>query len=80
MSKKKPEDEMRPEYDFEDGIRGKYAQRYQEGSNVVLLDPDVANRGVGVVAVELESERSRARERPQPSPHYLRRPVADGDA
>ena len=42
MSKKKTEDEMRPEYDFQDGIRGKYAKRYREGSNVVLLDPDLA--------------------------------------
>ncbi len=35
-------DEMRPEYDFSDGVRGKYADRYAEGSNVVILDPDVA--------------------------------------
>jgi hypothetical protein len=36
------EDEMRPEYDFRGGVRGKYAARYAEGTNVVLLDPDVA--------------------------------------
>ena len=35
-------DEVREEYDFSDGIRGKYAKRYEEGTNVVLLDPDVA--------------------------------------
>ncbi len=35
-------DEILPEYDFRDGIRGKYAARYAEGTNVVLLDPDVA--------------------------------------
>ena len=35
-------DEMRPEYDFSGGVRGKYADRYAEGSNVVILDPDVA--------------------------------------
>jgi len=34
--------EMRAEYDFSDGVRGKYAKRYAEGSNVVVLDPDVA--------------------------------------
>lgn len=34
--------ELRPEYDFSKGIRGKYAQRYAEGSNIVLLAPDVA--------------------------------------
>jgi hypothetical protein len=35
-------DEMRPEYDFSAGVRGKYASRYRKGNNVVLLDPDVA--------------------------------------
>jgi len=35
-------DEMRKEYDFSGGVRGKYADRYAEGSNVVILDPDVA--------------------------------------
>jgi len=33
---------MRPEYDFSKGVRGKYAKRYAEGTNVVVLDPDVA--------------------------------------
>jgi hypothetical protein len=40
--KKKPEPEMRDEYSFSHGTRGKYADRYAEGSNVVVLDPDVA--------------------------------------
>lgn len=39
-------DELRPEYDFEamkGGVRGKYYRRFHEqGTNVVLLDPDVA--------------------------------------
>jgi len=30
------------EYDFSKGIRGKYANRYTEGTNVVAIDPDVA--------------------------------------
>jgi hypothetical protein len=34
--------EMRGEYDFSKGIRGKYARRYARGSNVVVLEPDVA--------------------------------------
>ena len=34
--------EMRDHYDFTGGVRGKYARRYAEGSNVVVLDPDVA--------------------------------------
>jgi hypothetical protein len=33
--------EIRPEYDS-GGVRGKYAERYAQGTNVVLLDPDVA--------------------------------------
>ena len=35
-------DELRPEYDFSGGVRGKYASRYAEGTNLVRLDPDVA--------------------------------------
>jgi len=33
---------MKEEYDFSRGIRGKYARRYAQGTNVVLLAPDVA--------------------------------------
>lgn len=33
---------MRDEYDFSKGVRGKYADKYAEGTNVVLLEPDVA--------------------------------------
>jgi len=33
---------MLPEYDFSRGVRGKYMRRYAQGSNVVVLDPDVA--------------------------------------
>ena len=36
-------DEMRPEYDLRGGVRGKYYQEYTKGTNVVLLDPDVAS-------------------------------------
>lgn len=35
-------EEMRSEYDFSNGVRGKYAARFAEGTNLVLLDPDVA--------------------------------------
>ena len=34
-------DTMRPEYDFSRGVRGVTAARYREGTNVILLDPDV---------------------------------------
>ncbi len=33
---------MRPSYDFRGGVRGKYVARYRAGTNVVVLDPDVA--------------------------------------
>jgi hypothetical protein len=39
------EDELRPEYDFSNmtgGVRGKYVERYLTGTNVVLLDQDIA--------------------------------------
>ena len=36
------DNEMRDHYDFTGGVRGKYARRYAEGTNVVMLDPDVA--------------------------------------
>ncbi len=40
------DDELRPEYDLSEllkgGVRGKYADRYREGTNLVLLAPDVA--------------------------------------
>jgi hypothetical protein len=35
-------DEMRSEYDFSKGVRGKYYQRYRQGTNLVLLEPDLA--------------------------------------
>ena len=38
------DDELLPEYDLTGGVRGKYVQRYREGTNVVLLDPDVAEK------------------------------------
>ncbi len=37
-------DDIRPEYSFElikSGVRGKYAEHYREGTNVVLIDPDL---------------------------------------
>lgn len=38
------DDEMLPEYDLAGGVRGKYVDRYRQGTNVVLLDPDVAEK------------------------------------
>ena len=43
MSKRMASDpDMLEEYDFSDAEIGKYAKRYAEGTNVVVLDPDVA--------------------------------------
>ena len=41
---KKYRDTMRAEYDFSGAVRGKHARAYQEGSNIVVLEPDVAAR------------------------------------
>ncbi len=40
--RKADKDQMRAEYDFSKGIRGKYARRFAAGTNVIVLDPDVA--------------------------------------
>jgi hypothetical protein len=41
-SNKSADKRMRKEYDFSQTVRGKYARRYAQGTNVVVLDPDVA--------------------------------------
>jgi hypothetical protein len=67
-SKARSSDQMRPEYDFSKGVRGKHATRYAAGSNVVVLAPDVAsqfqtaddvNETLRAVAKLMESRRSR---------------------
>jgi hypothetical protein len=35
-------DDIRPEYDFSRGVRGKHYEAYRAGTNVVFLEPDVA--------------------------------------
>lgn len=45
MKKVNKEDDLRPEYDLsklKGGVRGKYVQRFQQGTNIILLSPDVA--------------------------------------
>lgn len=49
--KKAKDGAMRKEYDFSKGTRGKYARRFAAGSNVVVLDPDLAERFCGSDAV-----------------------------
>lgn len=42
MKRMKNDPDMLDEYDFTGGVRGKYAKRYAEGTNVIVIDPDVA--------------------------------------
>lgn len=75
---------MRAHYDFTGGIRGKYARRYAKGTNVVVLDPDVARlfpnreavnetlRAVAQIVQIQERMRGRANKAVAPNP----RPVA----
>ena len=35
-------DDLRPQYDFSEGVRGKHHEAYRAGTNVVFLEPDVA--------------------------------------
>jgi hypothetical protein len=67
MSKKIEDSEsMRPEYDFTRGVRGKYADRYKAGSNVVVIEDDLAQSFPSAETVNaalrrlLEVERSSA--------------------
>jgi hypothetical protein len=41
--KRMPKDpDLLEEYDFSQGVQGKYAKRYAKGTNVVIIEPDVA--------------------------------------
>ncbi len=35
-------DDMRPEYDFSGGVRGRYFEAYKQSTNIIVLEPDVA--------------------------------------
>jgi hypothetical protein len=41
MRANKKMDEMLPEYDFSKAVRGKYAKRYAQGTNVVVIEPEL---------------------------------------
>jgi hypothetical protein len=67
--------DMRDEYDFTGAVVGKYAARFGEGSNVIVLDPDVAQifpdstsvnqtlRAIGQIVQELNRPKERRRTR-----------------
>jgi len=64
------EDDLRPEYDFSQmkgGVRGKDVERYREGTNVVLLDADVAAAFPDAKAVN-DALRLLLREKQSPQP------------
>ena len=42
MGKTIEKNDLRPEYDFSGGVRGKHYKAFREGTNLVLLDPDIA--------------------------------------
>ena len=42
MKRMRNDPDLLEEYDFSKGVRGKYAERYAAGTNVVVIDPDVA--------------------------------------
>ena len=47
LMKKNPEaesevNEMREEYDFSAGVRGRYAESYAAGTNIIVLEPELA--------------------------------------
>jgi hypothetical protein len=69
------DDEMLPEYDFSGGVRGKYYRRYQEGTNIVVLAPDVADAFPNADAVNeaLRLLVKLARERAHPARKPARR-------
>jgi len=50
-NKAEPQDEMELEYDIRGGVRGKYFEQYRQGTNLVLLDADVAAVFPDTVAV-----------------------------
>jgi hypothetical protein len=59
----KESDELRPEYDFSAGVRGKYAKQFAAGTNLVLLDADVAHAFPNAAAVN-KALRTYLREHP----------------
>jgi len=42
MKRMQKDPDMLEEYDFSKGVRGKYAKKYAEGTNVIVIEPDVA--------------------------------------
>ena len=56
--KRKRDADMLDEYDFSKGVRGKYAKRYAEAANTIVLDPDVAAMFPDAASVNASYSRS----------------------
>ncbi len=42
MKKMQKDQDMLDEYDFSNVVQGKYSNKYEEGTNVVVIEPDIA--------------------------------------
>jgi hypothetical protein len=83
-----PEDDIRPEYDFSSGVRGKHFEAYRAGTNVVFLDPDLVEAFPDSASVNqalrllVKLSRSKALSRPnkalQPSSRARKKAKAKG--
>jgi hypothetical protein len=71
-SKKRNAPDILPEYDFSKGVRGKHALDYAEGTNIVMLEPDVAsefrtsegvNEALRAISKLIQKRRSRAKQK-----------------
>lgn len=64
-SKSEKDYELRPEYDLDallkDGVQGKYAEKFRQGTNLVLLDPDIARAFPSDEAVNRASKKKAPR-------------------
>ncbi|TMA23830.1 MAG: hypothetical protein E6J88_12045 [Deltaproteobacteria bacterium] len=64
-NRRRSADELRREYDFSGGVRGKYAARFARGSKVIVLAPDVAAVFTTARAVNAALRRQIRRPKPQ---------------
>ena len=69
-------DDLRAEYNFSGGVRGKHAARYARGTNVVLLDPDVAKAFPNPATVNEVLRALAPFVRPQKGPTARKRKIA----
>lgn len=69
MNPSDTEEDLRPEYDFSGGVRGKYIDRLAGGANVVILEKDVAeffpdsesvNKALRALVTIIQAQRTQA--------------------